>query len=143
MAVRLLLAGICLATLAIAYSMARPSGESAGEVGSRPVRVVDGPTFETPRLGRAAGLPPLAPRPPTPAPASALAPAPVEPAEPPRRERPRRAAPTSDPYVPTPAPVTPPATPAAPPPPVYEPPPPPQPRPPAPEPDVVTFDDSG
>jgi hypothetical protein len=145
--VRLLLVGICLGTWAIGYSMARPSGESAGEVGSRPVPVVEGPSPETPRLGRAAKLPPLAPRRRAPVPAPAPAPAPVAPVEPPRRKRPRRAAPPADSYVLSPARASSPAAPPAPvyepPPPVYESPPPPQPRPQAPEPDVVTFDDSG
>jgi hypothetical protein len=133
-----------MAAFAIAYSMAHPSEEGTREVGSRPVRVGEGPTYETPRLGRSAELPPLAPRPPEAAPVPVQVQ--VERAEPPRHvaiDRPRPVARTSAPRAAPPAPITP----AAPPPPspasVHEPPPPPPPPPPAPEPEAMTFDDSG
>jgi hypothetical protein len=144
-AIRLLLAALCVATLGIAYSMARPSAEAAREVGSAPVPVESEPTHEVPPLGRAAKLPALAAPPPRPAPAPAPveeAPAPSIPVDRPRRSAQPPEASVAPPAVAPSAPVNPPAPPPAPPPPVYEPPPP-QPPPPAPEPDVVTFDDSG
>jgi hypothetical protein len=158
-AVRLSLAGICLATLAVVYLMARPTAQGAGEVGSEPVRATGEQTFETPRLGRAAKLPPLAPprTAPVPVPAAAVVQrqttdaAVPEPPEPP--SPPRAASTSSAPSAPVTeaAPPTPPPAPAYAPPPSNAPQPPPQPvrepapQPPAPAPahDPVTFDDSG
>ena len=146
-ALRLLLAGTCVATVGIAYSIAHPKTKAAQEVGSRPVRVIEEQTYKAPRLGRASKLPPLAPPP-----RAAPDPTRVERAKPVRSvpaNRPRRGAQTSAPPVApaapvnTPAPVKTPAPPPPPPTPVYEPPPPPRPAPPTPEPDLVTFDDSG
>jgi hypothetical protein len=158
-AVRLSLAGICLATFAIVYLMARPTAQGAGEVGSQPVRAVGEQTFETPRLGRAAKLPPLAPTRTAPVPVAAPAPVRRETTdaavpEPPEPPSPARAASTSGaPSAPVTeaAPPTPPPAPAYAPPPAYAPQPAPEPvretapQPPAPAPaqDPVTFDDSG
>jgi hypothetical protein len=141
-AIRLVLAGTCVVTLAIAYVMTRPSAEAAREIGSAPVRVVDEPTYDAQRLGRAVKIPALAPPPAPPKPA----PAPVEPTE--RRpsvpaDPPLSGAQPPEPYV-GPTPVAPPAPPTPPPAPVYEAPPLPQPPPsPSQEPEVVIFDDSG
>jgi hypothetical protein len=166
--VALLLAGACVGTLGISYSIVRSSGDSEG--GSAPVRLAEEREHEKPRLGRAAKLPALALPPPAPAPAQVgsveqLTTVPVEqtpssvqpsegdlpavPVTPPESQVP--SAPVTQPAAPAPAePPVVPAPPAAPEPPApsddpdFEPQPQPLPLPrPAPEPDEVVFDDSG
>jgi hypothetical protein len=131
MAIRLLIAAACVAVFATAYSVGRPSAEGAAKAEPPSIEVVEEAAYEPPRLGDAASLPAIAPKPRPPRPARVQAvEAPVAPSVEPEPE------PEPSAVVPAPEPV-----PVAPEP-QYTPPPTPAPQP-APEPDVLTFDDSG
>jgi DNA polymerase III subunit gamma/tau len=134
MAIRLLIAAACVAVFATAYSVGRPSAEGAAKAEPPSIEVVEEAAYEPPRLGDAASLPAIAPKPRPPRPARVQAvQAPVTPSVEPVEPEPSTVTPVEEPvpvvpqedYVPPPQPT---------PPPVQEP---------APEPDVLTFDDSG
>lgn len=133
MAIRLLIAAACVAVFATAYSLGRPSAEGAAKAEPPSIEVIEEAAYEPPRLGDAASLPAIAPKPRPPRPARVQAvQAPAAPSVEPVEPEPE---PSTVTPVPEPVPVVPQES--------YQPPPPPPVQEPAPEPDVLTFDDSG
>jgi periplasmic protein TonB len=133
MAIRLLIAAACVAVFATAYSLGRPSAEGSAKAEPPSIEVIEEAAYEPPRLGDAASLPAIAPKPRPPRPARVQAvQAPAAPSVEPVEPEPE---PSTVTPVPEPVPVVPQES--------YQPPPPPPVQEPAPEPDVLTFDDSG